>query len=60
MYKRQPFATPPTVVLTAQSAAAAASRPYVSVTKDHVEICVVEPLPAAQRGEVAFGYQVVG
>ncbi|MDY0890591.1 glycosyl hydrolase family 28-related protein [Frigoribacterium sp. CFBP9030] len=55
-----PFATPPTVVLTAQSAAAAASRPYVSVTKDHIEICVVEPLPAAQRGEVAFGYQVVG
>jgi hypothetical protein len=55
-----PYATPPTVMLTPQSAAAARSRPYVSVTKDHVEVCVVEPLGEGERGEIVFGYQVVG
>lgn len=54
------FAVPPTVVLTALSAAAARCRPYVSVTKDHVDVCVVEPLAADQRGEIVFGYQIVG
>ena len=55
-----PYATPPAVMLTPQSAAAARTRPYVSVTKDHVEVCVVEPLAAGERGEIVFGYQVVG
>jgi hypothetical protein len=56
-----PFATPPTVVLTAQNVRTAGLHPWIEVSTTHFDIGITDRLPARlPGGSVDFGFHALG